>query len=80
MTEKSWLSAPMSVFLGATSYDSLKPIMKAVVEGYMAASEGKFPPHNPYAICGLYAGEEKDNLEGGAWFYGYWEFFKRQKK
>lgn len=54
------------------TYEALKPIMQAVVEGYIASANFKFPPHNPYAICGVYPGEEDGNLLGAAWFFGYW--------
>lgn len=55
------------------TYDSLQVFLKAAIEGYIASSKGKFPPHNPYAICGMYPGDENTNLEGAAWFFGYWE-------
>lgn len=55
------------------NYKELSPLLKATIEGYIAASRGEFPPKNPYAICGIYAGEENENLLGAAWFFGYWD-------
>lgn len=55
------------------NYEQMKVFLKAAVEGYVASDRGEFPPRNPYAICGVYAGEEDQNLKGAAWYFGYWE-------
>lgn len=55
------------------TYKEVSPLLKATIEGYVASSRGEFPPKNPYAICGVYAGEEDENLLGAAWFFGYWD-------
>lgn len=55
------------------NYQDLKPLLQAAVEGYVASDSGKFPPHNPYALCGVLPNESDKNLMGAAWFFGYWE-------
>ena len=53
--------------------DETELLLKIAIEGYIASNNGEFPPKNPYAITGLCAGEEDNNLKGAAWFFGYWE-------
>lgn len=54
------------------NYKEISPLLKAAIEGYVSSSRGEFPPKNPYAICGILAGQEDENPLGAAWFFGYW--------
>lgn len=61
------------------NYAKLTPFLKASFEGYLSASKDEFPPRNPHAPAGIYAGDEDKNLIGAAWFYGYWSYYKMKK-
>lgn len=57
-------------------YDQLKDLYHEVIEGFVAASKGEFPPHNPHAAHGLEAGEADGNPRAAAWSYGYHSYLR----
>ncbi|MFO0878941.1 MAG: hypothetical protein U0840_16485 [Gemmataceae bacterium] len=55
-------------------YDQLKELYHEVIEGFVAASKGEFPLHNPHAPQGLEPGEADKNPRAAAWSYGAHSF------
>lgn len=59
-------------------YDELKLLYHEVIEGFLSASRGEFPPHNPHAPHGLEPGDSSQNPRAAAWSYGYHSYLKHK--
>jgi hypothetical protein len=59
--------------------ESRRALYQAVIDGHLAAADGKFPPSCPHAPFGLPPGAGK-GTKAEAWFFGYWAFFKPKEE
>lgn len=57
-------------------YDQLKELYHEVVEGFVTASKGQFPPQNPHEPHGLEPGEADKNPKAAAWSYGFHSYLR----